>query len=203
MNDDSYFILGLYYTHRQLNFPGFQKNNLSKGLIAKDPNQIFLHYTNAFAEGGFIAPIEKTAFEWRITDFGEQEYIAETAKRQLAVEKEQLEYNLAKITLQTNQSVIDTNQSVIQTNDFTIRNNRRQNRLTISSIIVAGGSALFALGSVIATLKDSTSEEVRLIKQQLQTQSQIQEKMQQSQKGIDSSMKVFLEHSTNNAKSKE
>ena len=83
----------------------------------------------------------------------------------------------------------------IATNKFVIDNTRKQNRLTVASIVVAGASALFALGAIVAQLSDSTDKEVRLLREQLQTQSQIQEKMLQSQKGIDSSMKAFLQRS--------
>jgi hypothetical protein len=94
---------------------------------------------------------------------------------------------------ETNQSVIKTNDSVQKTNAFIIQNSKRQNRLTIASIIVAGASALFAFGAMYTTLNDTTSEELKSLRLQLQKQSQVQEQMQQSQKGIDSSMKIFLE----------
>ena len=96
---------------------------------------------------------------------------------------------------ETNQSVIRTNDSVQQTNNFIIQNSIIQNRLTIASIIVAAASALFAFGAMYATLNDTTKEEVRQLKLQMQNQSQIQEQMQQSQKGIDSSIKIFIERS--------
>ena len=107
----------------------------------------------------------------------------EEAKQRQTLEQKQIETGIA------------TNESSIATNKFVIDNTRKQNRLTVASIVVAGASALFALGAIVAQLSDSTDKEVRLLREQLQTQSQIQEKMLQSQKGIDSSMKAFLQRS--------
>ncbi len=109
--------------------------------------------------------------------------------------KEMAEHERDRLEKQQIKSIIATNKSVEATNEFAIANGWRQNRLTIASIIVAGASALFALGAMYATLKDTTSEELKSLRQQLQKQSQVQEQMQQSQKGIDSSMKVFLQRS--------
>lgn len=96
-------------------------------------------------------------------------------------------------------SATEANKSVKRTNRFVINNAKRQNRLTTASIVVAGASALFALGSIIVSLfvaaNDKTSSEVQLLRLQLQKLSQIQERMSQSQKEIDSSLKTFLERS--------
>lgn len=91
------------------------------------------------------------------------------------------------------QSVIDTNNSVKKTNEFILENSKRQNNLTISSIIVAATSALFVLASIFVQSMDKTSKEAEQIKQQLKKQLQIEEQMQKSQKGIDSSLKKYLE----------
>ena len=90
------------------------------------------------------------------------------------------------------QSIIDTNYSVQLTNNFLIQNSKSQNKLTISSIIVAAASAFFAFGAMYATLNDATSKELKYLRQQLQEQSNAQEQMKLFQKGIDSSMKDFL-----------
>jgi hypothetical protein len=57
--------------------------------------------------------------------------------------------------------------------------------------------------SVYFTATDTTSEEFQSLNTQYQKMLPLLEKMQQSQKGLDSSVKVYLERSTNNAKSKE
>lgn len=70
-----------------------------------------------------------------------------------------------------------TNASVEKTNNFIIGNITRQNRLTIVSIIVVGASVLFTLSSIYVSSNDTTDEEVKTLRLELQ---------KQSQKGIDS-----------------
>lgn len=103
-------------------------------------------------------------------------------------------------------STEETNKSVRRTNRFMRENAQRQINLTRASIIVAGASAIFAFGSIATTIivakMDSTSTEVQQLKTQLQKQSQIQEQMSQYQKGLDSSLKIFVERSHNEGTNK-
>lgn len=146
----------------------------------------------ALRELGFIEDVNGTTVRlttkgWAFIGFEQQRQKLELQQRK-DDEKHYLEVKQL-------QSVIETNNSVQRTNDFVLKNSRTQNKLTISSIIVAAASALFAFGAMYATLRNTTDEELKLLRQQLQKQSQIQEQIQQSQRGIDSSMKIFLEHS--------
>lgn len=141
--------------------------------------------------------IQLDGFGWVITPDGEQKHKESIAQKEAELELAKIEFNKLTLEVKQLQSIIDTNESVKRTNDFTIQNTKKQNLITISSLIVAGTSALFAFGAMYATLKDTTDEELRLLRQQFQKQLQSQEQMQQSQRGIDSSMKIYLERSFN------
>lgn len=146
----------------------------------------------ALRELGFIDDVNDTMI--RLTTKG-WTFIGFEQQRQKELLEKQKEDERHSLELKQLQSVIETNNSVKRTNDFILKNSKRQNKLTASSIIVAVASALFAFGAMYATLKDTTAEELKSLRQQLQKQSQVQVQMQQSQKGIDSSMKIFLERS--------
>jgi hypothetical protein len=78
-----------------------------------------------------------------------------------------------------------------------------QTRLSWVAVGVTAASLIASFVSVYFTATDTTSEEFQSLNTQYQKMLPLLEKMQQSQKGLDSSVKVYLERSTNNAKSKE
>ncbi len=171
---------------------GVYNYRVFKPLWEPDSGMTRITVIRALRELGFIEDVNDTMIRlttkgWAFIGF-EQQRQKELLEKQKEDEKHTLEVNQLR-------SVIETNNSVQRTNDFILDNSRRQNKLTVSSIIVAAASALFAFGAMYATLKDTTAEELKSLRQQLQKQSQVQEQMQQSQKGVDSSMKVFLQRS--------
>lgn len=88
-------------------------------------------------------------------------------------------------TDQLQASTLATNESVRQTNIATLSNFSIQKKLTTASIIVAGASALFALGSIFVSLILSDKQTPQI----LQKQSQTLDSIVKSQKEINSTLK--------------
>lgn len=126
-----------------------------KPLWERDSGMTRITVIRALRELGFIEDVNDTVVRlttkgWAFIGF-EQQRQKELLEKQKEDEKHTLEVNQLR-------SVIETNNSVQRTNDFILDNSRRQNKLTVSSIIVASASALFAFGAMYATLKDTTAK---------------------------------------------
>jgi hypothetical protein len=204
MDDSVFFFLELYYKEKTIEYADFGRRHLIDGFISnlpRDKNPV-AYYTYILQESRLIEDVRLNNMSTnvtRITEVGEKVYLEEKKRREFETEKQKLEYDLAKITFQTNQSVLSTNANVQITNDFIRDNTNVQNRLTKLSLIVAGASALFAFGSIVTTIvvakMDDTPKAIQQLKQQLQKQSQIQEQMSQSQKEINKTFQKAVKDS--------
>jgi hypothetical protein len=93
-----------------------------------------------------------------------------------AIRRENIDWD---ITLNPN---YELSKSVKKTNEAIINNFTIQKRLTISSIIVAGASALFVAVSAYFMATDDTAKELKQMRLQFQRHMQAQDSLLQSQK---------------------
>jgi hypothetical protein len=170
------------------------------------PNSIQSQFDSGFDKGGFgreIIVVLRHDKKWidmiagsnnvLLNDNGKDAYKAEKEIRdkhqranEFLEEKAKLEYDLAKITLDTNISVIATNKSVEKTNDATLSNFKIQSNLTIASVLV---SLLAVIFGAIALFKDSDAEmrvQNKILEKQLQTVDSIKLYLKDSQSSLDS-----------------
>jgi len=114
---------------------------------------------------------------WYFTSFKQERWEVAETKRLEAEQRQSI--------IDTNESVKETNVSFKKLNDSIIPNNNRlQRNLTIISLVMAGLTTIY----IVKDFYKTSSQDLKPIYIQLQRQSQILEKMQQSQKGIDSSL---------------
>jgi hypothetical protein len=107
--------------------------------------------------------------------------------------KEKLIDRQIKSAIISSRSVTETNNSFQKVNTATLTNYRRQALLTAGNLL----ASIAAITISAYALFKGDSQEVRLLRKQLIEKSQIIDSIAQYQKGIDSSLKVYLERSQN------
>jgi hypothetical protein len=101
------------------------------------------------------------------------------------------------VSYELQKSIIATNDSIKNLNDVIIpRFNRRQNNLTIITMVIAGISLLAIAISAYYSSKAITSTELQETNRQLQNNAKILASMLQPQKGIDSSLRKLAKDSS-------
>jgi hypothetical protein len=183
MNDLSYLIISKNIHNEYHN---------TASLINLYPNDAdFTGYSEADLQNGFGYLIEQHFLipypgqsgtkNFALTKKGRDAFDKETERRKEKIANEQLQKNVSESVVKTNTSVIDTNHSVRQTNEsvqelnrVSATNYKTQNRLTVSSIIVALASVLIAIISLVQSSKPTDNSKIieelrennRLLKEQ-------------------------------------
>jgi len=179
MDDRHFSFLGVFYNaDGPIDMNDFVSKGLNKGFVTLDPYQEFTDYARALQNAGLVEELPR--LKQSITDDGKRAYEQEARRRNtekelevFKLEKERLEYDLAKITLTTNQSVIDTNESVRDTNDSFKKLNGSLKLTNIASAIIALLTGIF----IALTFFKQESTDLAPITIQLKQQAQMLDSM--------------------------
>jgi hypothetical protein len=99
-------------------------------------------------------------------------------------------YETGKSVVETNKSVKETNSSIQTLNTATLNNYKTQRNLTVANIFVAISAVII---STIALFKGD-SQEVAQLRTEVIPRLRLIDSLVHYQKGIDSSLKIYLEH---------
>jgi hypothetical protein len=178
MNEEQLLFLKLYYEQdREICLRRYDEEKLGVGMPTPKNNQSNQFVTNSkqLCDMHLLDLRDGNNNCWIINEAGKSEY-----------EKQQ---KAAALDTLLKQSIIDSNESIKTMNDEILPESfRLQRRLTRSSLFLSGLSILFIAISTVLQYRDTTPQEVKLLKETVQQTSNTLKGIALYLKEIDSSI---------------